>query len=185
MRHCPDTFTLVFCSPHQPSSWSRHVWQGCRRKKAQPSSGWVEQRCHQGHVSSVPLFRFLNARSHPTRTTAAMFPSIGKQPRSRSRCSNHSGLLTRKVYGELATIPRSACASTHTSASLRQCIKLEQHFDFKGHTCLVTELLSSSVFDFLKENSYNAFPYSHVQSFAKQLFTSINCTSPLVSLRCS
>ncbi|GAA5975918.1 hypothetical protein JCM10908_005327 [Rhodotorula pacifica] len=57
--------------------------------------------------------------------------------------------------------------------NLKKCIPLLSTFDFHGHTCLVTPLLSASVFDFLKDNSYEPFPLSHVQSFAKQLLTSI------------
>ncbi|GAA6002027.1 hypothetical protein JCM10207_003044 [Rhodosporidiobolus poonsookiae] len=54
-----------------------------------------------------------------------------------------------------------------------KCIRLDSHFDFHGHTCLVTPLLSCSVFDFLKENHYEPFPLSHVHSFAKQLLESL------------
>ncbi|TKA58502.1 hypothetical protein B0A53_00242 [Rhodotorula sp. CCFEE 5036] len=57
--------------------------------------------------------------------------------------------------------------------NVKKCIPLLHTFDFYGHTCLVTPLLSASVFDFLKDNSYEPFPLSHVQSFAKQLLTSI------------
>ncbi|GAA5824527.1 hypothetical protein JCM10212_003709 [Sporobolomyces blumeae] len=53
------------------------------------------------------------------------------------------------------------------------CIRLNANFDYYGHTCLVTDLLSVSVFDFLKDNSYEPFPLSHVQQFAKQLLTSL------------
>ncbi|GAA5884407.1 hypothetical protein JCM3774_001516 [Rhodotorula dairenensis] len=57
--------------------------------------------------------------------------------------------------------------------NVKKCISLLHDFDFHGHTCLVTPLLSASVFDFLKDNSYEPFPLSHVQSFAKQMLTSI------------
>jgi len=60
----------------------------------------------------------------------------------------------------------------------RKCIPLVSHFDFHGHTCLVTPLLSCSVFDFLKDNSYEPFPLSHVQRFGRQLLTSLACASP-------
>ena len=38
---------------------------------------------------------------------------------------------------------------------------------------MVFELLSVSVFDFLKENAFKAFPQRHVQQFARQLFQSV------------
>lgn len=61
----------------------------------------------------------------------------------------------------------------------RNCIRLQVSFDFYGHTCLVTELLSASVFDFLKENAYEPFPLSHVQQFGKQLLLALQCKSSL------
>lgn len=55
----------------------------------------------------------------------------------------------------------------------KNCIRLQVSFNFHGHTCLVTELLSASVFDFLKENAYEPFPLSHVQQFGKQLLLAL------------
>lgn len=60
-----------------------------------------------------------------------------------------------------------------------RCIHLRDCFDFHGHICIVTDLLQSSLFDFLKANSFVPFPNSHIQSFAKQLLTSVACTSSL------
>lgn len=57
-----------------------------------------------------------------------------------------------------------------------RCIHLRDCFDFHGHTCIVTDLLDSSLFDFLKRNSFVPFPNSHIQSFARQLLTSVACT---------
>jgi dual-specificity kinase len=37
------------------------------------------------------------------------------------------------------------------------------------------DLLGQSVFDFLKANSFVPFPNSQIQSFARQLFTSVAC----------
>ncbi|KAH7152099.1 kinase-like domain-containing protein [Dactylonectria estremocensis] len=54
-----------------------------------------------------------------------------------------------------------------------KCIHLRDCFDFRGHTCLVMNLLDSSIFDYLKANGFVPFPNSHIQSFAKQLLTSI------------
>ncbi|KAK4331706.1 Dual specificity protein kinase KNS1 [Rhodotorula toruloides] len=71
---------------------------------------------------------------------------------------------------EIRVLERLVRADQH---NLKKCIPLVAHFDFYGHTCLVTPLLSASVFDFLKENRYEPFPLSHVQKFAKQLLTSI------------
>lgn len=56
-----------------------------------------------------------------------------------------------------------------------QCIHLLKSFMFRKHTCLVTELLGASVFDFLKSNSYKPFNFVEIQSFARQMLDSIGC----------
>ncbi|KAL1959467.1 hypothetical protein VTO42DRAFT_1912 [Malbranchea cinnamomea] len=54
-----------------------------------------------------------------------------------------------------------------------KCIHLRDSFDFRNHICIVTDLLGPSVFDFLKANGFVPFPSSQIQSFARQLFTSV------------
>ncbi|EPS43268.1 hypothetical protein H072_2737 [Dactylellina haptotyla CBS 200.50] len=54
-----------------------------------------------------------------------------------------------------------------------KCIHLRDCFDYRNHICIVTDLLGMSVFDFLKSNSFIPFPSSQIQSFARQLFTSV------------
>ncbi|KAI9735316.1 MAG: dual specificity protein kinase kns1 [Claussenomyces sp. TS43310] len=54
-----------------------------------------------------------------------------------------------------------------------RCIHLRDCFDYRGHICIVMDLLGQSVFDFLKSNSFVPFPNSQIQSFARQLFTSV------------
>ncbi|KAG9246397.1 kinase-like domain-containing protein [Calycina marina] len=54
-----------------------------------------------------------------------------------------------------------------------RCIHLRDTFDYRGHICIVMDLLGQSVFDFLKGNSFVPFPNSQIQSFARQLFTSV------------
>jgi len=56
-----------------------------------------------------------------------------------------------------------------------KCIHLRDTFDFRNHICIVTDLLGQSVFDFLKSNQFVPFPSSHIQKFARQLFTSVAC----------
>ncbi|KAF2740786.1 kinase-like protein [Polyplosphaeria fusca] len=57
--------------------------------------------------------------------------------------------------------------------NINRCIHLRDCFDFRNHICIVTDLYGQSVFDFLKSNSFVPFPSSHIQKFAKQLFTSV------------
>ncbi|KAL2693706.1 hypothetical protein Neosp_000269 [[Neocosmospora] mangrovei] len=54
-----------------------------------------------------------------------------------------------------------------------RCIHLRDCFDYRGHICIVMDLLDQSVFDFLKGNAFVPFPNSQIQSFARQLFTSV------------
>ncbi|KAB5570299.1 kinase-like domain-containing protein [Coniochaeta sp. 2T2.1] len=61
----------------------------------------------------------------------------------------------------------------HDADNRYRCIHLRDCFDFRGHICIVTDLLDLSLFDFLKGNSFVPFPNSHIQSFAKQLLTSV------------
>lgn len=56
-----------------------------------------------------------------------------------------------------------------------KCIHLRDCFDFRNHICIVTDLLGQSVFDFLKGNQFVPFPSSQIQSFARQLLTSVAC----------
>lgn len=59
-----------------------------------------------------------------------------------------------------------------------KCIHLRDCFDFRNHICIVTDLLGQSVFDFLKANTFVPFPSSQIQSFARQLLTSVACKYP-------
>lgn len=56
-----------------------------------------------------------------------------------------------------------------------RCIHLRDCFDFRGHICIVMDLLGQSVFDFLKDNNFVPFPNSQILAFARQLFTSVAC----------
>jgi len=63
--------------------------------------------------------------------------------------------------------------SSNDKFNMNRCIHLRDCFDFRNHICIVTDLYGQSVFDFLKSNSFVPFPSSHIQKFAKQLFTSV------------
>ena len=53
------------------------------------------------------------------------------------------------------------------------CIHLRECFDYRGHICIVTDLLKISLYDFLENNKYIAFPGSQIQAIAKQLIRSV------------
>ncbi|KAK4155179.1 kinase-like domain-containing protein [Chaetomidium leptoderma] len=54
-----------------------------------------------------------------------------------------------------------------------RCIHFRDCFDYRGHICIVMDLLGQSVFDFLKSNTFVPFPNSQIQNFARQLLTSV------------
>ncbi|PNS18274.1 hypothetical protein CAC42_7643 [Sphaceloma murrayae] len=63
--------------------------------------------------------------------------------------------------------------ASNDRSNRNKCIHLRDAFDFRNHICIVTDLLGQSVFDFLKLNNFVPFPSSHIQQFARQLFTSV------------
>ncbi|GMF04817.1 unnamed protein product [Ambrosiozyma monospora] len=61
----------------------------------------------------------------------------------------------------------------HDPTNENQCIHLRECFDFRDHVCIVTDILSISLFDFLEKNQFLPFPGSHIQAIAKQLLRSV------------
>ncbi|WWD20716.1 hypothetical protein CI109_105192 [Kwoniella shandongensis] len=61
----------------------------------------------------------------------------------------------------------------HDPRNDNKCIHLDEYFDFRNHPCLVSELYGMSVFDFLKQNSFQPFPEKHIQDFARSLLKSV------------
>ncbi|TPX13807.1 uncharacterized protein E0L32_005751 [Thyridium curvatum] len=66
-----------------------------------------------------------------------------------------------------------ATLKANDAENRNRCIHLRDCFDFRGHICIVMDLLGQSVFDFLKGNNFVPFPNSQIQNFARQLFTSV------------
>ncbi|EDK39505.2 hypothetical protein PGUG_03603 [Meyerozyma guilliermondii ATCC 6260] len=57
--------------------------------------------------------------------------------------------------------------------NLNHCIHLRECFDYRGHVCIVTDLLKISLYDFLEKNCFISFPGSHIQAISKQLIRSV------------
>lgn len=57
--------------------------------------------------------------------------------------------------------------------NLNHCIHLRECFDYRGHICIVTDLLKISLYDFMENNKFIAFPGSHIQAVLKQLIRSV------------
>ncbi|KAK8201655.1 kinase-like domain-containing protein [Phyllosticta capitalensis] len=63
--------------------------------------------------------------------------------------------------------------ASNDAQNRNKCIHLRDCFDYRNHICIVTDLYGQSVFDFLKSNQFVPFPSTHIQTFARQLFTSV------------
>ncbi|CAN4124092.1 unnamed protein product [Withania somnifera] len=50
-----------------------------------------------------------------------------------------------------------------------RCVQLQNWFDYRNHIFLVFEKLGPSLFDFLRKNSYRAFPVDLVREIGRQL----------------
>lgn len=98
--------------------------------------------------------------------------------RSRSRCAIKIIRSVQK-YRDASRIELRVLStlSQNDRENRNKCIHLRDCFDFRNHICIVTDLLGQSVFDFLKGNQFVPFPSSQIQSFARQLLTSVACTS--------
>ncbi|CAG9816641.1 unnamed protein product [Phaedon cochleariae] len=53
------------------------------------------------------------------------------------------------------------------------CVKMLDWFDYHGHMCIAFEMLGLSVFDFLKDNSYQPYPLNQVRHIGYQLCYSV------------
>lgn len=61
----------------------------------------------------------------------------------------------------------------HDPNNLNQCMHLRECFDYRGHICIVTDVLGMSIYDFMEKNRFLPFPGSHIQGIAKQLLRSV------------
>lgn len=53
------------------------------------------------------------------------------------------------------------------------CIHLRECFDYRGHICIVTDLLRISLYDFMENNKFIPYPGLHIQAISKQLIRSV------------
>ncbi|XP_011688117.1 PREDICTED: dual specificity protein kinase CLK2 isoform X6 [Wasmannia auropunctata] len=49
------------------------------------------------------------------------------------------------------------------------CVKMLDWFNYHGHMCIAFEMLGLSVFDFLRDNTYQPYPLEHVRHIGYQL----------------
>lgn len=108
--------------------------------------------------------------------------TFGKVVQARDKTSNK--LVAIKIIRSVQKYREASKIELRVLETLRandeenrnRCIHFRDCFDYRGHICIVMDLLGQSVFDFLKSNNFVPFPNSQIQSFARQLFTSVACT---------
>lgn len=61
-----------------------------------------------------------------------------------------------------------------TEAGRRLCVQMLDWFDYHGHICILFEMLGRSVFDFMKMNHYQPYPFEHVRAITHQLTLAVN-----------
>ena len=55
-----------------------------------------------------------------------------------------------------------------------RCVTMLDCFDFHGHMCIAFEMLGKSVYEFLKENNYHAYPFRQVRQMSYELCDAVN-----------
>ena len=65
----------------------------------------------------------------------------------------------------------------HDENNRNQCVRMVDSFRYKDHICIVTQLLGPSVFEVMRRRNLHPFTLQYVQTFARQLFRSVACTS--------
>ncbi|PXF50162.1 Serine/threonine-protein kinase ppk15 [Gracilariopsis chorda] len=63
---------------------------------------------------------------------------------------------------------------TNTPDHTRHIVKLYSHFVFRGHLCLVFELLSINLYQRLKNNNYTGLSLHHLRSFLSQILEALD-----------
>ncbi|OMJ29045.1 Dual specificity protein kinase lkh1 [Smittium culicis] len=62
----------------------------------------------------------------------------------------------------------------HDPSNFFKCAVIRDSFDFNNHICMVFDLLSSSLYDFLKGNLFQPFPLINIQQIAYQIIRSVS-----------
>ena len=119
--------------------------------------------------------------------------TFGKVVQARDRRRNNKYVAIKIIrsvqkYRDASKIELRVLATlkANDEENRNRCIHLRDCFDYRGHICIVMDLLGQSVFDFLKSNNFVPFPNSQIQNFARQLFTSVACKYSSISkmVRC-
>lgn len=82
--------------------------------------------------------------------------------------NNNSGYPTSNSTSDICSL------NEITEAGRRLCVQMLEWFDYHGHICILFEMLGRSVFDFMKMNNYQPYPFEHVRAIGHQLTLAVN-----------
>lgn len=92
--------------------------------------------------------------------------------------SHHNYDQDRESNNITSSATSNSISDTHlneiTEAGRRLCVQMLEWFDYHGHICLLFEMLGRSVFDFMKMNNYQPYPFEHVRAIGHQLTLAVN-----------
>ncbi|KAL0223157.1 hypothetical protein P9112_002547 [Eukaryota sp. TZLM1-RC] len=64
------------------------------------------------------------------------------------------------------------------------CVRVERHFFYKHHLCIVFEFLASNLYELLRRGEFNGFSIALVRRFATQILTSLAFLQKLEIIHC-
>ena len=93
----------------------------------------------------------------------APYPNTTMQAKSKCGCFNDWKSATPPTSSKCHIGSSALCILINVDLHYSKCIHLLDWFDHKNHICLVSELLGMCLYNFLKENNFQAFPRTHTR----------------------
>ena len=100
------------------------------------------------------------------------------------RCIDHKlGMLVAvKIIRNKKRFHEQALVEVNILVNLREwdpdarhsMVHFTDHFYFRGHLCISTELLDMNLYDFIKSNNFRGFSLKLIRRFTKQMLSSLN-----------
>ncbi|KAJ2894944.1 hypothetical protein MKZ38_007085 [Zalerion maritima] len=100
------------------------------------------------------------------------------------RCIDHKlGILVAvKIIRNKKRFHQQALVEVNILAKLREwdpdakhsMVHFTDHFYFRGHLCISTELLDMNLYEFIKSNNFRGFSLKLIRRFTKQMLSSLN-----------
>jgi CDC-like kinase len=120
----------------------------------------------------------LNNRYEIVRTLGeGTFGKVAECKDLSSECTKKALKVIRNVakYREAAKLEIHVLKTIHEkdSNAANLCVRMFDWFNYHGHVCIVFEMLGISVFDFLKENSFQPYTIDQVRHISYQLCTAV------------